>query len=239
MRNVLIGAVLGGIIGILWNELRDYGLGSSSSLYVPQTIPGWFAYYAALAVPTALIGAVVGFFWKSAGRKLYERWISQEVAGRTIWDGRYRRRVGGCFSSRRRRCIPFGSISDEARSARVEGRPWLWLIIAFPAIFANFAVFGIAAIWWLSDDIRFGEALRGVPYHWVPVTLLFASMIIAAIEKAHEWLPKVPRVAAALLQLWVSLLLGPVLGPVGEWRSIRERRVSGEASCLSGLVLAC
>lgn len=133
----------------------------------------------------------------------------------------------------------FRSLRDEVASARVERKPWLWLFVAWPATIGNVAVVALAVLYWLAGDVRFKDALDEIPYFWVPVTALFASMIVAAIESAHEWAPKVPGYIAStartvpgktisFIQGWLSLLVGPVLGPVGRWQTIREQRARGE-----------
>ena len=64
VQKAVVGALVGGVLGVLWKVVRDYGLGDSGSFYVPQTWAGWIAYYTGLAIPAAVVGAAVGFFWK-------------------------------------------------------------------------------------------------------------------------------------------------------------------------------
>lgn len=121
-----------------------------------------------------------------------------------------------------------GSIREEVVAARAERKPWIWLLVAWPGIVGGFVICGLAAVRWMGGGIRYGDAISTVPYSWVPVTLILAGMAVAAIESAHEWLPKVPGRVAALLRGWLMLLGAPVLAPFGRWQSIREQRARGE-----------
>lgn len=76
------------------------------------------------------------------------------------------------------------SMHDEIATQRREKRPWLFLIIGLPAMIGNFGVF---AFCWLQ-----GSKIDEVPYFWVPVVIVFASMLVLALESANSWLPKVP-----------------------------------------------
>ncbi len=121
-----------------------------------------------------------------------------------------------------------GSIRDEVVVAKSKGEPWLALFVAWPAMIGIFIVGGLAALRWWEGGIRFKDALGEVPYYWVPVTLLFASMGVALIESAQSWLPQVPGKVAALVRGWLMLVGAPVLAPLGRLRSIREARARGE-----------
>lgn len=118
----------------------------------------------------------------------------------------------------------YGSVTE----ARSEGRAWLYLLVGIPALIANFAAFCVAYLEAWSDGSSAGNALDDVPYAWIAPILLIASMVVAAIETAPGWLPKVPRKISALLHLWFALLVGPYMGPMGRWRAIRKRRAQGE-----------
>ena len=59
-RTLLIGAVVGGAIGLLRSWFDDP---YSGGWYVPQTMVGWVAYYAGSAVPGMLVGGIIGFFF--------------------------------------------------------------------------------------------------------------------------------------------------------------------------------
>lgn len=122
----------------------------------------------------------------------------------------------------------FTSFRDEFETARVEGKPWLGLLVLGAGAICNFIVLCLAALLWMGGGMRFGDALNAIPYWRVPVLVLVAGMAISAIESAHDWVPEVPRGAAAFLRGWLKLLGAPVFGPIGRWQSIREARTRGE-----------
>jgi hypothetical protein len=76
------------------------------------------------------------------------------------------------------------SMHNEIATERSKQRPWLYLVIGLPAVIGNFGVF---AFTWLQ-----GSKIDAVPYYWVPVTLIFASMLVLGLESANSWLPKIP-----------------------------------------------
>ncbi|WP_157934088.1 hypothetical protein [Microvirga ossetica] len=88
----------------------------------------------------------------------------------------------------------------------------------------------------MDGGIRFVPAVTSVPYWWAPGAMFIAGLVIAALEKAHEWVPKVPGVIAALLlevpvellRRWLFLTVAPVAGPIGRYQSIRTQRAQGE-----------
>jgi hypothetical protein len=122
----------------------------------------------------------------------------------------------------------FGSLQKEVAAAEAKQKPWLWLLVFWPACIGNFVVGGLAALRWWKGGISYGDAMSTVPFWSVPVMIMFAAIIVAAIESAHDWLPKVPVRAAAFIRGWLMLIGGPVLGPLGCWQSIQEARAKGE-----------
>jgi hypothetical protein len=127
------------------------------------------------------------------------------------------------------------SIRDEVVSARSNKKPWLWLLIALPAIIGLPVVLGLTTLLWLGGEVRFKAAYEQVPYNWVPLTFLFASFVVGAIENWRDWLHEVPSVVAVvprklveLVRCWLMLVCAPFLAPLGRWRSIREAQARGE-----------
>jgi hypothetical protein len=112
------------------------------------------------------------------------------------------------------------SMHDEIATQRSEQRPWLYLIIGMPAVIGNFGVFAFS---WLQ-----GGKIDAVPYWWVPATILFASMLVLAIESANSWLPKVPEFITGFFVGWAKFLVSPVLAPIGHWKSIRKPNPAGD-----------
>jgi hypothetical protein len=140
----------------------------------------------------------------------------------------------------------FVSLLDAVAAARTQRQPWLWMLVFLSGFIGDLIVLGFAGLRWMGGGISYKDALRTTPYWWVPVSIMFAAMAVAAIESAHEWLPKLhewvlkvpgriaaflralPGRIAALLRGWLMILGGPVLGPVRRWQAIRERRARGE-----------
>lgn len=120
-----------------------------------------------------------------------------------------------------------GSVRQEIEAAKVEGRPWRWLLVAYPAIAGNIVVVGLAAFNWIGQSVRFRDALGEVPYYWVPVGGLFISMIVAAIESARDWVPNMPLRLKDFLRGWLSLIVSPLFAPIGRWRKICEMKEAG------------
>jgi hypothetical protein len=119
------------------------------------------------------------------------------------------------------------SMHDEIATQRREQRPWLFLIIGLPAVIGNFGVFAFS---WLQ-----GGEIDAVPYWWVPVTIMFASMLVLALESANSWFPKVPGFVLGFCVAWAKFLVLPVLGPIGHWKSIRTPNPVGDRT---GVIVA-
>jgi hypothetical protein len=119
------------------------------------------------------------------------------------------------------------SMHDEIATQRSEQRPWLYLVIGMPAMIGNIGVFAFS---WLQ-----GGKIDAVPYWWVPVTIMFASMLLLALESTNSWLPKVPGFITGFFVGWVKFLVLPVLGPIGHWKSIRKPNPAGDRT---GVVVA-
>jgi hypothetical protein len=116
---------------------------------------------------------------------------------------------------------------DEIATQRSQQRPWLYLIVGIPAVIGNF---GVVALSWLQ-----GGKIDAIPYWWVPVTILFASILVLALESANSWLPKVPGFITGFFVSWAKFLVLPVLGPIGHWKSIRKPNPTGDRT---GLLVA-
>jgi hypothetical protein len=112
------------------------------------------------------------------------------------------------------------SMHDEIDTQRREQRPWLFLIIGVPAVIANVGVFAFS---WLQ-----GGKIDAVPYWWAPVTVMFASMLVLALESANSWLPNVPGFVTGFCVGWAKFLVAPVLAPIGHWKSIRKPNIAGD-----------
>jgi hypothetical protein len=119
------------------------------------------------------------------------------------------------------------SMNDEIAAQRSEQRPWLYLILGTPAVIGNFGVFALS---WLQ-----GGNIDAVPYWWVPVTIMFASMLVLALESANSWLPKVPGFITGFFVGWAKFLVLPVLAPIGHWKWIRAPNPAGDQT---GVVVA-
>ncbi|MET4514321.1 hypothetical protein [Bradyrhizobium sp. I1.7.5] len=111
------------------------------------------------------------------------------------------------------------SIHHGIATERSEQRPWLYLVIGTPAVIGNFGVFALS---WLQ-----GGNVDAVPYWWVPVAIMFASMVVLALETANSWLRKVPGFIKGFFVGWAKFLVLPVLGPIGHWKSIRTPNLAG------------
>lgn len=133
----------------------------------------------------------------------------------------------------------FGTMRDEIATARAKREPWLWLFVVWPAIPTLLVILGLGALRWMDNNIRFVAAVITIPYWWAPGAMLIVGLVIAALESAHEWGPKVPgAIAALLLELpkgiielvrkWLFLVVAPVAGPIGRWQTIRSLRAQGE-----------
>ena len=74
---------------------------------------------------------------------------------------------------------------EEARRDRDQGLPWLYKFAAWPGIIGNFLVLGVAAYRYFDNSCRFfaGDCLQTIPYWWLPVALLLASIPISAVEQ--------------------------------------------------------
>jgi hypothetical protein len=112
------------------------------------------------------------------------------------------------------------SMHDEIATQRSEQRPWLYLIMGLPAVIGNFGVFAFS---WLQ-----GSKFEEIPYYWVPVTIMFASMLVLALETTNSWLPKVPGFVTGFCVGWAKFLVAPVLAPIGHWKSIRKPNPAGD-----------
>jgi len=112
------------------------------------------------------------------------------------------------------------NMHDEIATQRSEQRPWLYLILGVPAVIGNFGVFAVS---WLQ-----GSKFEEIPYYWVPVTIMFASMLVLALESANSWLPKVPGFITEFFVGWAKFLVLPVLAPIGHWKSIRKPNPAGD-----------
>lgn len=114
------------------------------------------------------------------------------------------------------------SVHDGIAMERSEQRPWLYLVIGIPAVIGNF---GIVALSWLQ-----GGNIDAVPYSWVPITIIFASILVLALETANHWLPKVPGFIAVFFVGWAKFLVLPILGPIGHWKLARTPSAAGDQS---------
>jgi hypothetical protein len=99
------------------------------------------------------------------------------------------------------------SVRDEIATQRRAQRPWLFIIIGLPAVIENFGVFAVS---WLQ-----GGKIDAVPYWWVPITIVFASILVLALESANSRLPKVPGFVTGFCVGWAKCLVAPVLTPSG------------------------
>lgn len=66
-----------------------------------------------------------------------------------------------------------------------QGRPWFFALIAYPAMFANFAVAGLAGVGYLSNSCAtFHECLHDVPLWWLPICVfMFGIFVVQSLEK--------------------------------------------------------
>ncbi|GEO18169.1 hypothetical protein [Microvirga aerophila] len=122
----------------------------------------------------------------------------------------------------------FGAMRTEVATARTDRQPWLHFFLLWPGIIGNVVVLGLAAMIWMDSSVRFKDAIQTVPYWWVPVAMMFTSLVVGLMERAHEWVPQVPGAIVAMLKGWLWFAFPPVASPVGRWREIRERRGQGE-----------
>jgi len=76
---------------------------------------------------------------------------------------------------------------EDMQRERAAGKPWLYMLIAWPGIIGNFLVFGIAAYWWFIENscrALMGDCLQSVPLWWVPVCFILISIPTLWIERA-------------------------------------------------------
>jgi hypothetical protein len=72
-----------------------------------------------------------------------------------------------------------------------EGRPWLYRFVAGGFIIGNTVVLGVAGFSrYVEGSCRAltGDCLSQVPYSWVPLAFLAASMVVFGIERIDFWL---------------------------------------------------
>lgn len=119
------------------------------------------------------------------------------------------------------------SMHDEIATQRSAQRPWLFLIIGLPAVIGNFGVFA-------ASTLR-GIKIDAVPYYWLPVAMMLASMLLLALESANSWLPKVPGFITRFGAGWAKFLVAPILAPIGHWKSIRKPNPAGDRT---GVIVA-
>ncbi len=82
---------------------------------------------------------------------------------------------------------------DEVRRDREEGRPWLHTFVAWPGIIGNFLVIAVAGYSrYVEESCRalMGDCLQQIPYWWLPVSLLLASIPIAGLERIFLYFRK-------------------------------------------------
>jgi amino acid permease len=85
---------------------------------------------------------------------------------------------------------------DEVRRDREEGRPWFHTFTAWPGIIGNFLMFAVAAYSRYVDEscrALTGDCLQQIPYWWLPVTLLLASIPIAGLERVIRYFRRSSR----------------------------------------------
>jgi putative solute:sodium symporter small subunit len=71
---------------------------------------------------------------------------------------------------------------DEVLQDKRAGRPWLHYWVGVPGGIGNFVVFAIAALYWLNGDGTFRHCLEVVPFWWVPILFVLASIPVRWIE---------------------------------------------------------
>jgi hypothetical protein len=120
------------------------------------------------------------------------------------------------------------AIRSEVSDARAKREPWLYLFVLWPGILGNALVVVLAGFVWTGGNMRFVRAITSISYWWVPVTVMFASLLIGILERAHEWLPQVPGAITKMGRGWLWLAVAPIASPVRRWRKIQTDRARGQ-----------
>jgi hypothetical protein len=119
------------------------------------------------------------------------------------------------------------SLGEEVAKSKSEGRAWRWQYILYPAMFAFFVVAVWAAIsadW--DQKGAWGRSFERIPYAWVPLALGGFAFLVAFIESAPKWLPKIPGATIDFLNGWASTFIAPVTYPRQRWAEINAERMA-------------